>query len=69
MEEIYDPKRLYPEFILKAQKSALEAEVSDHIVNPAALTIATHTGSFHCAEVLAIAMLRVLPEFSHSRIF
>jgi hypothetical protein len=30
--------------------------------------IGTHNGAFHCDEVLAVVMLKVLPEFKNAQI-
>ena len=44
--------------------------VSKHeeLKTPADVTIGTHSGTFHCDEALACAMLKCLPEFSGSGI-
>lgn len=35
----------------------------------APLTIGTHSGTFHCDEVLACFMLKQLPEYENAKIF
>lgn len=40
-----------------------------HEINPAfKVHIGTHSGTFHCDEILAIAMLRVLPEYKDAAV-
>lgn len=68
MDDIIYSTKIYPEHVINVQNIALQAQISDNIINPNNLSIAIHTGSFHCADALAVAMLRTLPEFSHSRI-
>ena len=53
--------------LLNIDAAAVVSSVEDLDAVPAC-AIATHSGSFHCDEALATAMLRVLPQFAEAPI-
>jgi hypothetical protein len=52
--------------VLQAIKSAAIVSSLTNIPKECTVLIATHDGSFHCDESLAVGMLKLLPQYSNS---